>query len=191
MSPSPISPGRSSLPESVEVLPSTILLSHTKSAFCMAVFSSSPGWKLMFTVFTLRALRASWVSAPSVLRVTLKLPQLPSFTLLPSSRRRCTTLRSWRMAICASMGLRVVSSAIISATSLSSTSLVVYCTGYHFMGSFGFAGLRRCTGFRKILMVIVAFEMNNKSMIVRSQYANNPEASGGSALGNFRIILDL
>ena len=79
----------------------------------------------------------------------------------------------------------------IVGTSLSPTSLVVYCTGYHFIGSFGFTGLRRCTGFRKILMVIVVFEMNSKNMIVRSHYANNPEASGGSALGNFRIILDL
>jgi len=40
-------------------------------------------------------------------------------------------------------------------------------------------------------MVIVVFEMNSKNMIVRSHYANNPEASGDSALGNFRIILDL
>ena len=70
----------------------------------MAAFISLAGWKLMFTRFTLWTVRSSLRSAPSVLRVTLNVPQSPSFTLLPSSSRRYTTLRNWRIAIAASSG---------------------------------------------------------------------------------------
>lgn len=52
------------------LLSAVILFSHTKSSRCMAAFSLVQGINLMFTS-TLRAARASFVSAPSVLRVIL------------------------------------------------------------------------------------------------------------------------
>lgn len=78
----------------------------------------------------LRAVTSSLVSAPVLLMVTLKLPQLPCFTLSPPSRRRRSTLRSWRIAIIASLGGRVVSSAKSIATWVSSTCAVVTWVTY-------------------------------------------------------------
>ncbi len=62
--------------------------------FCIAVFNSSPGWKLIFTQLMSVAFRSSFLSLPLLLRDGENVPQLPSFTLCPSDIRRCNIFRN-------------------------------------------------------------------------------------------------